>query len=160
MPERFSWVLDGKIAGMERPGSLFDLEEDLMFLRHAGIDVIVNLQEKEHFQDLGGFVVKNIPIDDFEPPMHSDFEEFNSYVTPHIDNGKRVLVHCRAGMGRTNIMLASFLLHHLGIDPDTALDTVRIRRPVHFVTFKQEEALKEYFKAVKDSILPHSLSNK
>lgn len=160
MPERFSWVLDGKIAGMERPGSLFELEEDLKFLRGAGIEVIVNLQEKEHFQQHTGFIVKNIPIEDFQAPEHAHFKEFISYVTRHIDSGRSVLVHCRAGMGRTNIMLASFLVHHLGLDPNSALDRVRISRPVHFVTFRQEEALREYFRLVKDGISPLSGNDK
>lgn len=154
MPERFSWVLDNVIAGMERPGSLFELDEDLGFLREVGIDVIVNLQEKEHFVQHEGFIVKNIPIDDFQPPRRSDFKEFISYVMPYIDQGKKVVVHCRAGIGRTNIMLASFLLHHQDLEPDSALEIVRLRRPVHFVTFRQEEALKEYFLANKAGI-PH-----
>ena len=158
MPERFSWVLDDIIAGMERPGSLFDLEEDLSFLRQAGIEVIVNLQEKEHFVRHDGFIVKNIPIDDFQPPMQSDFEDFISFVMPHIDQGRRVVVHCRAGIGRTNIMLASFLIHHLDLEPDSALDKVKLRRPVHFVTFRQEESLKQYYYYIR-GIIPSKSSN-
>ena len=153
MPERFSWVIEGKIAGMERPGSLFDLEEDLRFLRDTGIDVIVNLQEEEHFLEHEGFIMKNIPVDDFAPPELSDFEEFISFVSPHIEDGRGVVVHCRAGIGRTNLMLASYLLHHMGIDPDSALETVRLKRPVHMITYKQEEALRNYYNAVKNSIL-------
>lgn len=150
MPERFSWIIEGKIAGMERPGSLYDLEEDLLYLRTVGIDVIVNLQEEEHFQDHDGFIVKNIPIEDFGAPDLSDFEEFISFVTPQIESGNGVLVHCFAGMGRTNLMLACYLLHHMGIDPDLALETVRSRRPVHMVNYKQEEALREYFYTTRD----------
>ncbi len=157
MPERFSWVIEGKIAGMERPGSLIDLEEDLLYLRAVGIDVIVNLQEEEYFQDHNGFIVKNIPIEDFGAPDLSDFEEFISFVTPQIDDGKGVLVHCFAGMGRTNLMLACYLLHHTGEDPDSALETVRSKRPVHMVNYKQEEALREYFYTVRDVLIsPHS----
>jgi protein-tyrosine phosphatase len=151
MPERFSWIIEGKIAGMERPGSLSDLEEDLRYLRAVGIDVIVNLQEEEHFQNHEGFIVKNIPINDFSAPELSVFQEFISFVTPHIDGGKGVLVHCLAGMGRTNLMLASYLLHHMGADPDRALETVRSKRPVHMVNYMQAEALREYFYTVRDA---------
>jgi hypothetical protein len=51
MPERFSWIIDESIAGMERPGLFFPLEDDLDFLMAKGVEVIVNLQEKEHFLD-------------------------------------------------------------------------------------------------------------
>lgn len=160
MPERFSWIIEGKIAGMERPGSLHDLEEDLAYLRAAGIDVIVNLQEEEHFQNHEGFIVKNIPISDFGAPDLSDFEEFILFVTPHIEGGKGVLVHCFAGMGRTNLMLACYLLHHVGADPDSALETVRLKRPVHMVNIRQEEALREYFYTVRDVLIRPVYGNK
>ena len=153
MPGRFSWIIEGKIAGMERPGSIYDLEEDLRYLRAVGIDVIVNLQEEEYFQDHKGFIVKNIPINDFGAPELPVFEEFISFVTPHIDGGKGVLVHCFAGMGRTNLMLACYLLHHTGLDPDSALETVKSKRPVHMVNYKQEEALREYFYTVRDLLI-------
>jgi atypical dual specificity phosphatase len=153
MPERFSWIIEGKIAGMERPGLFNDLTEDLEFLRDSGIDVIVSLQEEELFQDHGGFIVKNIPIDDFGAPELEVFGEFITYVTSHIDGGKGVLVHCYAGMGRTNLMLAGYLLHHLGMDPASALETVRSRRPVHVVNYRQQEALWDYFYTVRD-VLP------
>ena len=45
MPERFSWIIPGKLAGMERPGLASRLEDDLKFLKDAGIDTIVNLEE-------------------------------------------------------------------------------------------------------------------
>jgi len=43
MPERFSWIIDDSIAGMERPGLFFPLEDDLDFLKARGVEVIVNL---------------------------------------------------------------------------------------------------------------------
>ena len=45
MPERFSWVIEDALAGMERPGLFEPLDEDLLFLRDKGIDVIVNHDE-------------------------------------------------------------------------------------------------------------------
>ena len=49
-------------------------------------------------------------------------------------------------------MLATYLMHHLAIDPDQALEEVRLKRPVHLVTYSQEEALREYFYVIRDNI--------
>ena len=151
MPERFSWIVENSIAGMERPGLFYPIEEDLKFLKSLNIDFIVNLQEKEHFIEHEGFTVKNIAIDDFGPPEYEDFVEFINFVKPNLDNDKRIVVHCYAGMGRTNLMLASYLMHHLKINADLALEEIKQRRPVHLVTYRHEEALREYYYVIRDT---------
>ena len=152
MPERFSWVVEGVIAGMERPGLLGSREDDLDFLRGEGIDVIVNLEEKEHAREYDGFTVKHIPVNDFGPPGVEDFEEFIEFVNGQLTRNKRIAVHCYAGMGRTNLMIACFLIHHMKIDPATALEVVKMKRPYHVVTWQQEEALRDYFFIIRDSL--------
>ncbi len=130
MPERFSWIITGKLAGMERPGLFSGLEDDLKFLKDAGIDIIINLEE--HFINYNGFEVKHIPINNFKAPKLADFDEFVKFVYSNINDGKRILVHCHAGMGRTNLMLASYLVY-LAIDPDKALDLVKEKRPYQLI---------------------------
>ncbi len=140
------------IAGMERPGLFYDLEEDLDYLRAMGIETIVNLEEEEHFRDYSGFTVKHIPVDDFGAPELRDFEEFVEFTASQVKNNRRVAVHCYAGMGRTNLMIASFLMHYLKIGPATALETVKLKRPLYLVTVGQELALMEYFNYVRERL--------
>lgn len=152
VPERFSWVVEGVIAGMERPGQFNSFEEDLEFLRGEGISAIVNLEEQEYAREYEGFIVKHIPVNDFGAPGLDDFREFMDFVNDRLAESRRIAVHCYAGMGRTNLMLACFLMHHMRIDPGTALDVVKMKRPFHVVTLEQEEALRDYFFMIRDSL--------
>lgn len=152
MPERFSWVIEDRLAGMERPGLFSGLEEDLKFLRDKGISVIVNLEEEKYAQDYPGFTVKHIPVNDFKAPQPEDFVKFVEFATAQTVDDKKIAVHCYAGMGRTNLMIASFLMHQMKIDPGTALNVVKLRRPFHLVTWEQEESLKEYFSVIRSSL--------
>ena len=142
MPERFSWIIPGKLSGMERPGLASGLEDDLKFLKDAGIDIIVNLEE--HLRNWDGFEVKHIPINDFKATKLADIDEFVKFIDSKIQEGERIVVHCYAGMGRTNLMLASYFVY-LGMEPDKALDLVKEKRPYYAVNEEQEEALREYF---------------
>jgi atypical dual specificity phosphatase len=150
MPKRFSWVIEEKLAGMERPGSLCDIEEDLEFLKEQKIDVIVNLEE--HLRNYDEFEIKHIPVEDFKAPKQEDFEEFVNFVQTNIKFGRRLVVHCYAGMGRTNLMIASYLTHQLDIVPDIALDIVKERRPMYFVNQEQVEALRNYYIKIRAGI--------
>lgn len=148
MPERFSWIIPGKLAGMERPGLASSLEDDLKFLKDAGVDTIVNLEE--HSRNCDGFEVKHIPINDFKAPKLADIEEFVKFIDSKIQEGKRIVAHCYAGMGRTNLMLASYFVY-LGMEPDKALDLVKEKRPYQSINEEQEEALREYSYIVRSS---------
>lgn len=143
MPERFSWIVPETLAGMERPGLFYPLDEDLEFLRKMKIDVIINLEE--YYRTYKGFESKHIPIDDFQAPKLDDFIEFVKFVQIGIQEGKSIAVHCYAGMGRTNLMLSSYLLYHMGMKPATALEYVKQRRPVHLVNEAQIESLEQYY---------------
>lgn len=131
---------------MERPGLLWRLEEDLDFLKSTGISVIVNLEE--YVWNYDGFRVKHIPIRDFKAPRLADIEEFVRFIDGEIWEERQVVVHCYAGMGRTNLMLAAYLIH-LGMELDNALNLIKEKRPYHAVNEEQEEALSEYFYVIK-----------
>lgn len=143
MAERFSWVINNVLAGMERPGLFQDLVKDLKFLKKQRIEVIVNLEE--FFWDYPGFEVFHLPIVDFDSPSLEGFNEFVNFVDLKIQERKKIVVHCHAGMGRTNLMIASYLIKNSLIDPDIALQMVRKKRPVYWITQDQEESLKQFY---------------
>ena len=146
MSDRFSWVIPDKLAGMERPGTAQKFEDDVKFLKEKGVSVIVNLEEYVWKYD--DFELKHIPINDFKAPKLKDIEEFVKFVHEKILEKKRVVVHCYAGMGRTNLMIACYLVF-LGIHPDKALDYVRSKRQVFLVNDEQREAIREYYYSIR-----------
>ena len=147
MSERFSWVVDNVIAGMQRPGLFSDLETDLAFLKSMGIGVIINLEEYE--RTYPGFEVHHIPVRDFNPPSIEDYSGFIEYTNKKVEENKRIVVHCHAGMGRTNLMLACFILVKNSLRPDAALGEVKHKRPVFMVTPEQEESLWDFYYTIK-----------
>ena len=143
MAERFSWVIQDMIGGMERPGLFGTLESDMKFLSGLGITVIVNLEEYE--RSYPGFHSGHFPVRDFGAPDLDTYHRFVDYVHTKLGDNRRVVVHCHAGMGRTNLMLASYLVRHRSLRPDLALEEVKGKRPVYLVTPEQEESLWEYY---------------
>ena len=128
---------------MERPGVFQDFQDDLNFLKSKNISVIVNLEE--YYRDYPGFEILHLPVKDFSSPTNDDFQRFLDFVDTKVKENKKTLVHCHAGMGRTNLMIASYLLKYDGIKPDLALLKVKEKRPVYWITSDQEKALWDFY---------------
>ena len=128
-----------------------DLQADLQVIRDWGAAAIVSLMEHSEFWLLG--------VPDFEARVSSDFrwlwlpipdggvpdEEFEKRwadAGPELHGrlaaGERVLIHCRAGLGRTG-MIASRLLVEAGLTPVQAMMAVRRARPGTVETVPQEQ---------------------
>jgi protein-tyrosine phosphatase len=113
-----------RIAIMPRPGGGDWLEGEIRLLKGAGVDVIVSALEQEESAELelsqeaelcrqGGIDFISFPIPDRSVP--SSVEEFESCidaVDQHLRDGRSVVVHCRAGIGRSTMIAASLLLRH------------------------------------------------
>jgi len=128
-----------------------DLRADLRAIRDWGASAIVSLMEGSEFWLLG--------VPDFEAKVTAEFrwlwlpiadggvpgEEFERRwaeagpeLHGRLEAGERVLIHCRAGLGRTGLV-ASQLLVEAGLTPLQALNAVRRARPGTVETIPQEQ---------------------
>jgi hypothetical protein len=119
-----------------------DLVSDLEVVRAWKPDLVIALLEDHEFPLLGiarfrqdvatsGIPWVFAPIVDGSIPS-AEFEETWRELGPDVRSilrgGGRVLIHCRAGLGRTGL-LAATLLVELGASPQMAIAAVRRARP-------------------------------
>jgi protein-tyrosine phosphatase len=67
------------------------------------------------------------PVEDGAMPDEATVRSIASFVARGIDEGRKVLVHCRSGHNRSGLICARTLIE-LGMAPDEAIDTVREKR--------------------------------
>ena len=88
--------------------------DDLATIRSQGIGAIVNLCAECYdlygIEKNAGFDVYHMPIPDEEAPALDDLERALAWVGDFINAGKKILVHCRFGIGRTGTFVAAYLM--------------------------------------------------
>lgn len=144
----FSWVLPGRLAGFGAVGPLS--ERDLQQLHEQGIGGLVTLTEDR----LPGEVLErsemrylHLPIVDMSPPSLQEIQSCVRFIDEVArDTDRAVAIHCRAGLGRTGTMLASYLVR-TGIPWREAIDRLRLARPGSVETHDQERAVEAFARA-------------
>ena len=143
MIRNFSWLIEDEIAGMAKPASsVYDFE----FLKEKGLEAIVSLTEyplSEMLIEEFGFTVKHIPVRDFQAPTLEQIEDFVAFAKNARSEGKKLVVHCDAGIGRTGTMLACYLVSK-GRNAADAIEEVRTKRPGSIETIEQEEIVLKF----------------
>ncbi len=129
-----------------------DLDEDLEVVIAWGAQALVSLIECHEvvLLDVPEFPDKvralgipwfHLPIVDLQMPDDSFEEEWESAgkeLRRILTDGGKIVIHCRAGLGRTGTMAARLLIE-FGTDPREAIAMVRRVRPGAIQTRVQEE---------------------
>ena len=125
--------------------------EDLDAVKTAGIETIVNLCgefcDLHEIQEKSGFDVYYLPIEDECAPDMDAMETALDWVEQKISEGKKVLVHCRFGVGRTGTFVSAYLMR-TGMDLKAAEKILKKTRanPSNYCQWK---LLRKYNKKLK-----------
>ncbi|SRR5216684_5390931 len=129
-----------------------DLNRDLDTIRHWGAAAVVTLLELEELkllkvERLGEEVLRrnmswfHLPIVDVSTPderFEQAWDVAGEELRSILRSGSDVLVHCRGGLGRAGTIAARLLIE-LGMEPATAIASVRAVRPGAIETSDQEK---------------------
>lgn len=150
---RLDWIQPGRLAAGARPGLLEPIEADYAQLRGAGIHLIVNLTAHPLDPDPSDFGMRTIQeqILDMGIPTPRRAHEVVTQIRQALDADQGVLVHCRAGLGRTGTVLACYLVSE-GQEAQQAVADLRLINNRFVQNQLQERFVQHYGEWLADTV--------
>jgi protein-tyrosine phosphatase len=114
-------VESGRLGIMPRPRGGDWLEDEIRSLMHSGVDVVISLLEREEILEFdlleeqtlclaNGISFLSFPIRDRNiPSSKREASDFAQSILKLLGSGKSVVIHCRAGIGRSALIAACAL---------------------------------------------------
>jgi len=156
-PRGFLWLKKGMLAGTPRPGNFLDVEYDLQALTRVGVTCLMTLTETPPETDLlASYGLQSIwyPIPDMDAPTTACAEDICRRIDTLLADGEVIALHCRAGLGRTGTMLASYLIWE-GSTALSALERARRVEPRWVQSENQVAFLSEFERYCKENRTGH-----
>jgi hypothetical protein len=138
MRPQIYWVdlpIIGRLAVMPRPSAGDWLDEEVSGLRSEDVDIVVSLLEAEEVNEIGlreeerlcrsyGIEYISFPIlDRGVPDSEQKAAALAQTLAARLGEGNAVVIHCRAGIGRSSLIAACILVCSR-FDPEIAFDAI------------------------------------
>lgn len=127
-------------------GAFIDADDWTVLFRQ-GVRVVVSLQGERHdeavFGELQPLGYLRLPTPDFTPPTEAQLRMGAAFIDEAIKAGEKVLVHCHAGVGRSTMQCAAYLIL-TGMDLDEAWNTIKNNRPQATWNDQQQAAMEHF----------------
>ena len=147
MLRNFSWLIEDRLAGLAYPTG----DKAFSLLRSLGIRALVTLDHEPLPPDMlakYGMKAVHVAIQDFTAPSMEQVETVITAINSFLAEGRPVAVHCGAGIGRTGMMLACYLVSQ-GMTATEAIAEVRWKRPGSIDSLAQEAAVPAYERSLQ-----------
>lgn len=123
------WVIDDRLLAGRYPGGRTPKEAETRIQKFldAGFDAFIDLTEAEELPPYDIYLPGSVhyvrkPITDHGVPGDAlIMAQILATLDGFLRQGRRVYVHCRAGIGRTGTVIGCHLIEHGGLPPDAAL---------------------------------------
>ena len=162
MDTKLYWVngpWSGKIALAARPRGGDWLEDEVIAWKRSGIDAVLSLLTSEEEQELDlageaqtvrahGMTFLSLPIPDRHVPIsETELAAIIESLNAELSSGKRVVVHCRQGVGRSGLVAACLLISK-GSDPKSAVQKVSAARGVSVPETQEQREWIDHYAAI------------
>jgi atypical dual specificity phosphatase len=154
-PKNFRWVDDRRLATSGIPVRQQELD---WLLRIQGIKAVLSLTEKD--LSVVGIDISKIPFYQHVPMIDHAVPSFNQ-VSSGVDfiesyyGSAPVLVHCLGGIGRSGVVVASFLAKKNGWTAQQAISELH-KISEEYVETRQEAAVVEFVRRTREKTARNS----
>jgi protein-tyrosine phosphatase len=141
---------EGKLSVMAKPVSGEWIDDEFSGLKRLGVNKVVSLLEKDEEREVGLALEMSLchehdiefisfPIPDRGLPNTPKAIALAEELYSEINKGKHVVIHCRAGIGRTGIIAGAVLVKS-GINANEALSLISDARGVKVPDTEEQES--------------------
>eukprot|EP00891_Asterochloris_glomerata_P004133 jgi/Astpho2/4133/fgenesh1_pg.00063_%23_114_t len=157
-----NWIVPGKLLAFSGPSAVprvfygyksFVPEDYDTYFKKRGVHAIVRLNKAMYdaarFTRLG-FAHHDLYFPDGSCPSELIRNKFLQIV--EADEGA-LAVHCKAGLGRTGVLICSYMIKHHGFTAEEAIGYIRICRPGSVIGLQQNYLIQMHGKLVREGQL-------